>query len=379
MSRILSGIQRYVELSSMEIQDTRLSESMDIKSESMSAHIAQLKRDRWPYVIGHIGATLAVIGVAWAVADHTKLLWFGVAHLLSTWLLAAGLYFPLRAEQNNLNRIPLRTYLGVVICNATLGSALLFDLSAANEPTFTLTVGIVLFAGIAGSFITLGMHATLMRVAMTSLLVPYIFITFLLGHYAISLGTLFFYCNVVVAGVWKLSIGHKELVALRINAAHRAEIAESDAETDPLTGLVNRRGVERLDGMRLKSGVAALYFDLNKFKSINDTYGHGAGDEVLKTVAQRLRSSVASDDVVARLGGDEFLVLMFGEEAKSIDAVIERLTMGLRQPVKVSDDLVLNISAAIGQSYTNAAVLDLNSLLENSDQAMYRSKSAKLG
>ena len=177
---------------------------------------------------------------------------------------------------------------------------------------------------------------------------------------AVALGTMFFYFNVVVAGVWKLSMGQQELISLRVDAAHRAEAAEHDAETDSLTGLSNRRGVDRLEGKLLTTGAAALYFDLNKFKIINDTYGHGIGDEILKIVAQRLRSAVSSNDVVARLGGDEFLVLIFGEEAgavESIERVVERVCKRLNQPASVSGGLVLEISAAVGHSHTNAPVL----------------------
>ena len=152
----------------------------------------------------------------------------------------------------------------------------------------------------------------------------------------------FFYCNVVVAGVWKLSSGQQELISLRFDAARRAEIAETDAETDHLTGLVNRRGLERLDGMELSTAAAALYFDVNKFKEINDTYGHNIGDEILQVVAQRLRSAVSSDDVVARLGGDEFVVLIFRDGRNAIDVVVERLYQRLRQPVGVSGGHLLD-------------------------------------
>ena len=145
-----------------------------------------------------------------------------------------------------------------------------------------------------------------------------------------------FYGNVVVTGVWKLANGQQELIASHINAANRAEIAEKDAETDPLTGLINRRGIDRLDGMELNSGATALYIDLNKFKTINDTYGHDIGDEILNFVAQRLRTSVSEDDVVARLGGDEFLVLAFENDADAVDTIIARLSERLQGPVCVS-------------------------------------------
>ncbi len=345
---------------------------MNHAEEIARAQVEQFKRDRWPYTIGHVGATAALIGIAWSAADLSGLIWFGVVHHLATWFLALSVYLPLRSK--NVNRIPLWTYAGAIVANATLSMALLFDLVAAQEMPFVLTVGVVLFAGAAGSFVTLGVHPTLLRVSLTSILLPFVVITFFLGHIAVALGTIFFYCNVVVAGVWKLSSGQQELISLRIDAARRAEAAELDAETDHLTGLVNRRGIERLDGMKLTTGAAALYFDVNKFKTINDTYGHDVGDEILQVVAQRLRGAVSVDDVVARLGGDEFLVVMFKDDESAIDAVVERLSRRLQEPVSVSGGQVLDISAAVGRSYTGGPVLKLDDLLRDSDQAMYRHK-----
>ena len=345
---------------------------MDFETETARAQLSQVKRDRWFYTIGHVGATAAVIGIAISVVDSNRLAWFGIAHLLATCILALGFYFPLRSER--VKQIPLWTYVGVIVANGVLGSALLFDLAAARDLTFTLTVGIVLFAGVAGSFIMLGMHSALMRVAMTSMLLPYVIITFYLDHIAVALGTTFFFFNVVLAGVWKFSIGQKELISLRISAANRADIAEMDANTDHLTGLVNRRGLGRMDGMELSTGAAALFFDVNNFKAINDTYGHGVGDEILQVVAERLRAAVSANDVVARLGGDEFLVLIFGEQAYAVNAVAERLSKQIQQPVLVSGGHILDVSAAVGQSFTSARVLKLGDLIKDSDQAMYQEK-----
>jgi len=126
---------------------------MDLKAESALARVDQFKRDRWPYVIGHLGATAALITIAWPIAAPTALLWFGVAHLLATFILALAFFVPFRRE--GVKQIPLLTYFGAIVANATLSSALLFDLEAARYANFALTVGSVLFAGAAGSFVTL--------------------------------------------------------------------------------------------------------------------------------------------------------------------------------------------------------------------------------
>ena len=302
-----------------------------------------------------------------------QLLWFGVVHHFATWILALSFYLPFRNKR--VSRIPLWTYFGLVAANATLSLALLFTPNgAAPELSYILTVVAVLFAGAAGSFVTLGVHANLIRVSLTSLLLPFVVTAFCFGHAAVALGAMCFYCNVVVTGVWKLANGQQELIASGINAAHRAEIAEKDAETDPLTGLINRRGIGRLDGMELNSGATAFYIDLNKFKTINDTYGHEIGDEILNSVAQRLRSAVSGNDVVARLGGDEFLVLTFENDTDVTDTIIARLSERIQEPVCVSDGNVLEISAAIGRCSTSAPVLKLKDLLRDSDHAMFQAK-----
>ena len=347
---------------------------MHQKSELTRVQLEQFKRDRWPYVIGHLGATAAVVGVAWPTADHGALVWFALAHHISTWILAFTFFAPFRSGTQS--KIPLSTYAGTAVCNATLSSALLFDLTAAHNLDFTLTVGTTLFAGAAGSFVTLGVHSTVMRVALASLLLPYALITLFLGHIAIALGVVFFFCNVVIAGVWKTAIGNRQLIAMHLNESHRAARAELEAETDPLTGLMNRRGIQRLDGAALGARATALYLDVNDFKAINDTYGHTAGDEVLRVIAQRLRETVPARDVVARVGGDEFLVLSFSDDEGSIEAIVRNVQEQMQQPIVVALGNALHVSIAAGVAYSKAPTVEVAELLRESDRAMYRAKRA---
>ena len=347
---------------------------MHQKTELTRAQVEQFKRDRWPYVIGHVGATVSVVAVSWPTADHRALLWFALVHHLATWILGFTFFLPFRSGTQK--RIPLLTYAGTALCNATLSSALLFDLTSARNLDFTLAVGCTLFAGAAGSFVTLGVHSTVMRVALASLLMPYALTTLLVGQIAIALGVVFFFCNVVIAGVWKTTSGHQQLIEKRLSESQRAALAEMEAATDPLTGLLNRRGVQRLDGTTLGSGASAMYFDVNDFKSINDTFGHSGGDEVLRVVAQRLRDTVPTGDVVARIGGDEFLVLTFADETSAVKALLQDINERIEQPIAVAVDEVVHITVASGISYTSAPLLELAGLLRDSDSAMYRSKRA---
>jgi diguanylate cyclase (GGDEF)-like protein len=152
---------------------------------------------------------------------------------------------------------------------------------------------------------------------------------------------------------------------------------------DALTGLPNRvLAIDRAEQMlararRVHGPVAALYVDIDGFKHVNDTFGHAAGDELLKIVAGRLSSVVREGDTAARLGGDEFVVLV---EGSTLDAgpelVAERLLEVLRQPYdmngKVGRELSLTASIGIAFGVRDGA----DELLRDADLALYAAKAA---
>jgi diguanylate cyclase (GGDEF)-like protein len=152
---------------------------------------------------------------------------------------------------------------------------------------------------------------------------------------------------------------------------------------DALTGLPNRvLALDRAEQMlarsrRSNTPVAALYVDIDGFKHVNDTFGHAAGDELLRIVAQRLRSVVREGDTAARLGGDEFIVLL---EGATLDAgaemVAERLLEVLSLPYDLSNlgGRELSLSASIGIADGLRATAD--GLLAEADVAMYEAKGA---
>jgi len=153
------------------------------------------------------------------------------------------------------------------------------------------------------------------------------------------------------------------------------------ATHDPLTGLPNRTLiVDRVEQMLARSTrkqmpVAALFIDLDNFKSINDTLGHSVGDELLRAVAARLEGVVRHVDAVGRLGGDEFVVI--AEElslAVGPELVAERLLEALTQPFKLGADeeVTLTMTASVGIAVGERASAD--ELLRDADIAMYRAK-----
>ena len=153
---------------------------------------------------------------------------------------------------------------------------------------------------------------------------------------------------------------------------------------DPLTGLTNRRRFMEATQIALsersESGaVAALFLDLDDFKTVNDTLGHGAGDELLVAVAGRLRSCLRGTDLGSRLGGDEFGVLLrdIPDQAYAI-AVADRLLATIQQPVVVSGETV-EVGVSIGISFDTPPMRIVDDLLSQADIAMYQAKAQGKG
>jgi len=172
-----------------------------------------------------------------------------------------------------------------------------------------------------------------------------------------------------------------ELAAANLRLREREEDLQHAAFHDPLTELPNRRylvdraEVTLADAQRRGEKVALMLIDLDHFKPINDKYGHAAGDLMLRTVAQRLRQHVRSNDMVARLGGDEFAVLIGGPEAEQhAREIAERLLAELARPVLYgAERLVVTIS--IGVALYPLHGKQFAALYKAADGALYRVKA----
>jgi diguanylate cyclase (GGDEF)-like protein len=154
------------------------------------------------------------------------------------------------------------------------------------------------------------------------------------------------------------------------------------AHNDGLTGLANREHFgqcfEAAASELARSGddsrMALFYVDLDRFKSVNDAYGHAAGDELLCAVADRLRLTVRGGDTVARLGGDEFAVLLRGaRRPQEFEAVARRIGEAFAEPFLV-DGVALTVGASVGRAIWPAEATDLDRLLQTADTDMYRHK-----
>ncbi len=166
----------------------------------------------------------------------------------------------------------------------------------------------------------------------------------------------------------------------RRRTVRRFETAQREvhrlATTDELTGLANQRGlyevVRELPATLRKNGLdlTVVYVDVDDLKSVNDQYGHAAGDALIRSVADVLRSAFRAQDTVARVGGDEFAVLITSASQEDAQALVHRAHQRLADK---------GISASIGSASASSAApdFDTNTLLERADAAMYEAKTIR--
>jgi len=172
------------------------------------------------------------------------------------------------------------------------------------------------------------------------------------------------------------------LRALRMLTEHRHRLAI----TDELTGLGNRRALTQLlepflaaraDPDARDRSLAFLFVDLNRFKEVNDSFGHPAGDEVLRQLGARLKDVLRSSDLVVRLGGDEFAVALVGADAGRAETVAGRLIARIAEPFLL-DSVRAKLSASIGIALLPGHATDAPGIMACADLAMYRAKSSGL-
>ncbi len=165
------------------------------------------------------------------------------------------------------------------------------------------------------------------------------------------------------------------------NARLYTELLESSVQ-DELTSVLNRRGLmqrgknELTHGRRLKYQVGILMFDLDNFKSINDTYGHAIGDQVLRGVAKTIKEKIRDIDIFGRFGGDEFIIILPGCNLDTACQVGKRLCESMEQAAFPTDAGILHITISVGVVVGNPEDLEDEVLYRKADQALYAAKQA---
>jgi diguanylate cyclase (GGDEF)-like protein len=173
-------------------------------------------------------------------------------------------------------------------------------------------------------------------------------------------------------------------LAVALGSEQRRESLLRQAYYDDLTGLPNRQLFkDRLErelahARRSHTQVALIYIDLDRFKNVNDSMGHSAGDALLLAVSRRLAAQVRESDTLARLGGDEFVMIATGLNEHPAHVLAERLQAALREPIAIGDSTCF-AQASIGLAVYPQDGVDAEALLRGADIAMYRAKSAGRG
>ncbi|PWW15080.1 PAS domain S-box-containing protein/diguanylate cyclase (GGDEF)-like protein [Pseudidiomarina maritima] len=157
------------------------------------------------------------------------------------------------------------------------------------------------------------------------------------------------------------------------------ENIKQQALTDPLTGLPNRAAINHQITVLLHNApthLAVLFLDLDKFKPINDTYGHDVGDQLLRCIGPRIKAQLRHHDVVARIGGDEFVIVLNAlTEPKDAEAIAQKLVLALQQPF-VLEQHTVTVGASVGIALYPEHGQDYETLLNKADNAMYRAKES---
>lgn len=191
-----------------------------------------------------------------------------------------------------------------------------------------------------------------------------------------------------LASMSSIPIEDEDLLMFAFIDVTQLKEAEAKIQTlanyDTLTELPSRllfsdrlgKAMDRAE--RAETEMAVLFIDLDGFKAVNDTMGHGAGDCVLKDVALRLRDCIRKPDTVARLGGDEFIVIIEHQNAKNAAIVGERIVNSLSQPFNTPDGTA-NIGASIGIALFPRDGKTEDNLMRAADKAMYKIKKGTKG
>ena len=195
----------------------------------------------------------------------------------------------------------------------------------------------------------------------------------------------------VEANCYPLTLGEQQLLGMAVHDVtvrrkvetqllERHQQLDHLAHHDQLTGLPNRLYLaahlpgDIEEAKKAGSMLAVLFLDLDRFKHINDSRGHETGDKLLKTVAQRVRSTVRTQDVVVRMGGDEFVVILKGvQQTGQVSETAERINQALSAPMVV-DGRTLVTTVSIGVALYPHDGVDMGELLRHSDTAMYQAK-----
>ncbi|WP_322905336.1 putative bifunctional diguanylate cyclase/phosphodiesterase [Paenibacillus sp. SGZ-1009] len=217
-------------------------------------------------------------------------------------------------------------------------------------------------------------------------LLPYVSVTLLLMIVVVtqfgSFSILLFSCvlGILLISIRQvLSLSENDILLRRLRQHLR--LSDHAARHDELTGLPNRRQFyeqlqTQVEAAAGKRELAVLFFDFDRFKYVNDSLGHAAGDRILQMAAERFRNQLSVDRSLARLGGDEFILLIDPLQGHAhVERVVDEIKQCLQEPMNI-DGHLLYISVSIGVAIYPQDGITLDELVKNADAAMYEAKKS---
>lgn len=268
------------------------------------------------------------------------------------------------------------TGLGVL---STVGA---FMLGFSGIGTITANLGIALLLVLTGRQYWDGRAESPVAMVATAVLYAITAISFALCSLAIALERKWILTelpanwaegiNSVVVIIGLTGIG---ALSLTVNQARISRFHRMEALTDPLTNLLNRRALIDHYSSPTRPRTAAILFDLDHFKSVNDTYGHAAGDLVLRHFAEILSTRMRISDIAARVGGEEFCAILHNVDREMAVEFAERIRMKTEEKTVASIKGQIAVTVSVGVAYSAGHGESFGALLERADQALYRAKT----
>ncbi len=353
------------------------------------------KQARVGFLVSIICSAMVVIFSLYANTDRTVLFTWYVAFIIV--VLARIVLYKLfidHTDKNNhiklwRNLFTIGALLGGVMWSFT-GTSFLLPAHAYLEQSFIL----VILAGITAGAVPLNAH--ILETAMVFIiaaLLPlvvrffslsntlYLLFDFTVIVFTVSLIILVFKTHHIIYDALYLRFENDDLLIKLKEAKEQLEITnkhlQREATHDPLTRVANRHLFEVVlqDALHQaelkKQNLALFYMDLDKFKTINDTYGHDAGDQLLLVVIARIKNILRDSDTVARIGGDEItIILENATHREQIAEIADRICKSIAKPMKI-DGIDVYIFASIGISMYPSDATNIKKLIAAADRAMY--------
>ena len=329
-----------------------------------------------------LAAALVVIGV-WSVTSHARLLvWIGAIALVSFGRMALLVAYRRRVQlPDRMSRWEQAFLYSLFAISLVWGVGAVFILPSS----VTHEVLIYFFlAGIAGSTVaSYSAHPTACVLGLTSLVLPVT--VWFAWHDVIELRVMAVGGAMYLIAAIRATLNYGEFwrrtftLSWELRQAHdRVDLL---ARTDELTGVNNRRAFSELAGQALEHArrynrpLALVMFDIDRFKAVNDSLGHAAGDRVLQAIGKAVRRAVRTPDIAGRLGGEEFAVLL--PETHEPEALVfaERLRLDFAALAVPYDGGTIRFTCSFGVAVRTEDVKTLDTLLNRADGAMYHAKS----